>query len=144
MLANLLQRIEALERVVATQASIIVTQAATILELRAIIADRDAEIVRLNAIILLQNEKIAKLEARLNTNSSNSSKPPSTDPPWKKKRNIETNGKRGAQKGHTGSSRELVPAEEVDVIVPCKSADLCECGGRINVDESNPERKRNF
>ena len=144
MVANLFQRIEALERVVATQASIIVTQAATILELRAIIADRDAEIVRLNAIILLQNEKIAKLEARLNTNSSNSSKPPSTDPPWKKKRNIETNGKRGAQKGHTGSSRELVPAEEVDVIVPCKPADLCECGGRINVDESNPERKQIF
>jgi transposase len=144
MAANLLQRIEALERIVATQATIIATQAATILELRGIIADRDAEIVRLNAIILLQNEKIAKLEARLNSNSSNSSKPPSTDPPWKKKPNSTSNGKRGAQKGHTGISRELVPVEEVDVVVPCKPADLCGCGGTVDVDDSNPERRQVF
>jgi transposase len=130
MIADLLQRIEALERLVATQA--------------AIIAERDAEIVRLNAIILLQNEKIAKLEARLNANSFNSSKPPSSDPPWKKKGNSTSNGRRGGQKGHTGISRDLVAVEEVDVIVPCKPSDLCECGGTVSVDESNPERRQVF
>src|SRR5262245_17360939 len=115
MIEELLQRIETLERIVAMQASVI--------------AQRDAEIVRLNGIISFQNEKIAKLEARLKSNSSNSSKPPSTDPPWKKKRSITSNGSRGAQKNHAGVSRELIPVEEVDVIVPCKPADLCRCGG---------------
>jgi len=144
MIAELLQRIEAIERVVATQSSIIAVQTATI-------AARDAEIVRLNAIISAQNEeiaklneKIAKLEARLNTNSSNSSKPPSSDPPWKKKPKTASNGKRGGQKGHVGITRELVPVEEVDVIVPCRPADLCECSGTVDVDESNPERKQVF
>lgn len=91
---QLLQRLEALERVVAMQA--------------AIIALRDAEIARLNDVIRAQNEiirthaetiktlneKVAKLEARLNTNSSNSSKPPSTDPPWKTLK-IKLNGVKG-------------------------------------------------
>jgi transposase len=130
MFADLLQRIEALERVVAMQACVI--------------AARDAEIERLNGVIVGLNEKIAKLEARLNTNSSNSSKPPSSDPPWKKKPKTASNGKRGGQKGHVGITRELVPVEEVDVIVPCRPADLCECGGKVDVDESEPERKQVF
>jgi transposase len=136
-IAELLQRLENLERIVAIQA-------ATILELRGIVSERDAEIVRLNAIIFVQNEKIAKLEARLNTNSSNSSKPPSSDPPWKKKLAMASNGKRGGQKGHVGVTRELVAIEDVDVIVPCRPADFCDCGGAVSVDESAPERKQVF
>jgi transposase len=137
MIADLVQRIESLERIVAMQASLIATQAS-------VIAARDAEIARLNGVIIGLNEKIAKLEARLNTNSSNSSKPPSTDPPWKQKRKTSSNGKRGGQKGHAGITRELVPVEEVDVIVPCKPADLCACGGTVYLDESDPERKQVF
>lgn len=129
-IGELLKRIEALEHLVAKQA--------------ALIADRDAEIVRLNAIIILQNEKISRLEARLNTNSSNSSKPPSSDPPWKKKLTTASNGKRGGQKGHAGVARELVSIEDVDVIVPCKPADFCVCGGAVIADESAPERKQVF
>jgi transposase len=131
MINELLQRIETLERIVAMQVTVI--------------AARDAEIVRLNGVIVGLNEKIAKLEARLNTNSSNSSKPPSSDPPWEKKTSKgNTNGKRGAQTGHQGITRELVPAEEVDVIVPCKPADFCACGGAVDLDESAPERKQVF
>jgi transposase len=111
---ELLQRLEALERVVAMQA--------------AIIALRDAEIVRLNEVIRAQaetiktlNEKVAKLELKLNINSSNSSKPPSTDPPWKvPKINLNgTKGKKGAQNGHVGVAREMVPVEDVDEFVEC-------------------------
>ena len=144
MIADLVQRIESLERIVAMQASLIATQAS-------VIAARDAEIVRLNGVIvdlngviIGLNEKIAKLEARLNTNSSNSSKPPSTDPPWKQKRKTSGNGKRGGQKGHAGITRELVPVEEVDAIVPCKPADFCACGGAVDLDGSAPERKQVF
>lgn len=47
--------------------------------------------------------KIAELEARLNLNSQNSSKPPSTDI-WKKPKTQrqKTGKKPGAQKGHKG------------------------------------------
>lgn len=130
MFEVLLQKIEALERVVALQA--------------AIIAKRDAEIARLNGIIQVQNEKILKLEARLNTNSSNSSKPPSTDPPWKQKKNTAGKGKRGAQSGHTGVAREMIPVEEVDAVIECKPSDTCECGGAVRVDKLNFERKQVF
>jgi len=141
----LLQKIEALERASALQATLIAMRDREIFELRATIAARDAEILRLNEVIKTQNERIAKLEARLNTNSSNSSKPPSSDPPWEKKPSKGlSNGKRGAQKGHKGIARELVPVGEVDVIVPCKPADFCACGGAVDLDESDPERKQVF
>jgi transposase len=119
-----------------------------------VIAMRDAEIVRLNEVIRIQaetiktlNEKIAKLEARLNTNSSNSSKPPSTDPPWKQpkeKSNSSGKGKRGAQQGHAGAARKLLPIEEVNELIHCKPNDICACGGVMVVDESSPERKQVF
>ena len=97
---ELLQRLEALERVVAMQA--------------AIIGLRDAEIARLNEVIHSQaqtikalEEKVARLELKLNTHSSNSSKPPSTDPPWKapKIKPDDGKGKKGAQNGHPGVAR---------------------------------------
>jgi transposase len=133
MVEELLQRIETLERIVAMQASVI--------------AARDAEIVRLNGVIVGLNKKIAKLEARLNTNSSNSSKPPSTDPPWnkpKEKSNSSGIGKKGAQQGHAGVARELLPAEEVNEVIQCKPCDTCVCGGIMVLDESDPERKQVF
>jgi transposase len=153
VVAELLKRIESLERIVAMQVSLL--------------ASKDAEIARLNEVIRRQNEimlrqeetiraqaetiktltaKVAKLEARLNTNSSNSSKPPSTDPPWKEPKNRPNGvkGKKGAQHGHVGVAREMVPAEEVDEIIQCKPADSCMCGGVVRVDESQYERKQVF
>jgi transposase len=140
MVSDLLQRIEALERIVAVQASVIAIREAEIVRLNGVIAD-------LNGIIAGLNEKIAKLEARLNTDSSNSSKPPSTDPPWKKPKvnpRGSGNSKKGAQPGHTGVARELVAVEEVNEIIECRPSNTCECGGTIVVDESSPERKQVF
>ena len=61
------------------------------------------------AIIQQQAEKIAELEARLNQNSKNSSKPPSTDgfnrPP--KSLRKPSGKKAGGQRGHEGSGLEL-------------------------------------
>jgi transposase len=53
--------------------------------------------------------------AQLRQNSSNSSKPPSSDPPGIVKRESGPTGrKRGGQPGHEPSRRELLPPEQVD------------------------------
>lgn len=129
---GLLARVDELERIVAMQ-TIIIQQ-------------RDAEIVQLKSTVQLQNEKIAKLEAKLNTNSTNSSKPPSTDPPWLPPNKKGGKGKRkqGAQTGHTGAARELLPVEEVDAVVSCLPITTCGCGGSVIVDKVNSERKQVF
>lgn len=59
--------------------------------------------------------KIAELEARLNQNSQNSSKPPSSDPPATPPRatSAKSGKKRGGQPGHSRHLRKLVPLEEV-------------------------------
>jgi transposase len=75
-------------------------------------------------------EKVAQLEARLNKNSSNSSKPPSSDGPGARGvgKNIgDGQRKQGAQKGHPGTSRALLPLEEVDSVVELYPAKCENC-----------------
>ena len=61
------------------------------------------------AIIQQQAEKIAELEARLNQNSKNSSKPPSSDGLNKPKSLRKPSGKKaGGQQGHEGSGLKLM------------------------------------
>lgn len=66
--------------------------------------------------------RVAELEARLAQNSTNSSKPPSSDGPSKPTRNQAPTGRKpGGQPGHKGHSRGFVPPENVDehkLIVP--------------------------
>lgn len=76
-------------------------------------------------------ERVKDLETRLGRNSDNSSKPPSTDPPWRKRKYLPKKGssgrKPGGQKGHKPASRELVPEEELaglEILRP-KSCDGC-------------------
>jgi transposase len=79
---------------------------------------------RENAALRAQNgvlqERIRELEARLSQNSSNSSRPPTSDPPQapRKRPVIPSGRKRGGQPGHPGSFRALLPVEQVDEIVP--------------------------
>ena len=65
--------------------------------------------------------KLAAIEARLNPNSQNSSKPPSSDPPSAPPRPAKTpRGKpkpKGAQPGHPDQQRDLIPASEVSQVV---------------------------
>jgi len=80
-------------------------------------------------------QRIYKIEIQLNKNSSNSSKPPSSDSPYKKDKAKKDNGedknstdtkkgKVGAKKGHKGHSQKLM---EPTAIVPVKT-DECSCG----------------
>jgi len=71
--------------------------------------------------LISYSAKIQQLEqniAALNRNSTNSSRPPSSDPPWAKKNRSrkKSNRKQGGQPGHKGTNRPLLPPEEMDEI----------------------------
>lgn len=76
------------------------------------------KLLEMNARILSFEQKIQELEkkiASLTTNSTNSSKPPSTDPPQvQRPRKDKSSRHAGGQKGHQGHKRELLPVEEMD------------------------------
>lgn len=78
-------------------------------------------LLAMDARIKYLEQKIPELEraiAALSKNSSNSSRPPSSDKPWinKTKRIRSGNRKQGGQLGHKGKKRELLPPEEMDHI----------------------------
>jgi transposase len=73
----------------------------------------------------------AELRARLGKNSQNSDKPPSSDPPFKR-RPPEKKGMRkpGGQPGHPGKTRPWVPEEKVTKRVVVRP-DRCTCGNSL-------------
>ena len=73
-------------------------------------------------------ERIQELEEKLNTNSGNSSKPPSQDP-FRSKRSIQPTGrKRGGQPGHPGHSREKYSSEQVTRTIDLHPQTCFGCG----------------
>ncbi len=81
--------------------------------------------LRLLEKIELLEQRIKELEEKLNTNSSNSSKPPSQDPFRFRKQKEPSGKKRGGQQGHPGFQRKLLPPEQVKavhVVMPDDSA----------------------
>lgn len=82
-------------------------------------------------------KRIAELEQRLNRNSRNSSVPPSQDPPGAPghKRPDPSGRSQGAQTGHRGKGRKLLPIEAVDRVVEHWPG-RCGCGHPL---ESNEE-----
>lgn len=91
--------------------------------------------------------KIADLEEKLKTNSNNSSKSPSSDWFTKKKKKKKYHGpgkhqalKQGAQPGHEGAGRPLLPPEAVDDTVVCLPQPTCECGGSIKANGDKIKR----
>jgi len=99
------------------------------------------EISDLKEIIKNQECRIKNLEDRLSKNSSNSSKPPSTDgfkKPVKNSRK-KTNRKSGGQKGHKGHKLEMVsnPDETVRITV-----DNCKKCGTDLKNKKKDEKKR--
>jgi transposase len=88
--------------------------------------------------------EIAELRERLGQNSSNSSRPPSSDPPsYKPGPRREPKGrKRGGQPGHQGSTRKLLPAEEVDRLIELKPHSCSACGRKLRGADPAPERRQ--
>jgi len=73
------------------------------------------EVKELQAEVKELQAEVKELKEKLNTNSSNSSKPPSQDPFRHHKPKKPTGRRQGAQKGHPGHSRRLIPIEQVQI-----------------------------
>jgi transposase len=71
-------------------------------------------------------KRTEKLEAQSKMNSQNSSKPPSSDSPFKrpKKEKKTSKRKRGAQKGHKGHRQQMLEPNQSKNILP----ETCSCG----------------
>jgi len=70
--------------------------------------------------------RVEKLEKQVTKNSQNSSKPPSSDSPYKKpkKKAKKSKLKRGARKGHKGHSQTMLDPTETIPVMP----EICTCG----------------
>ena len=89
------------------------------------------------AVVAGLEARIANLEARLNQNSSNSSKPPSSDPPSVKPAppKLPSGRKKGGQPGHRRHTRPLLPPDEVVEL----RADACgHCHARLSGHDPEP------
>jgi transposase len=73
--------------------------------------------------------RIERVEERLRENSSNSSRPPSADPPAKSSRRRSPSARKpGGQPGHEGTTRQLVAVSELDAVVDHSPARCSSCG----------------
>jgi transposase len=101
----------------------------------ALIQWQAAQIDRLTA-------RVAELEARLGKDSTNSSKPPSTDHPHAKPARPEAKSKRkpGGQPGHPKHERALIPAADCQAVVPCRPAACRRCGRPLSGTDPDPLR----
>lgn len=80
-----------------------------------------------------QARRIEALEEKVNSNSRNSSMPPSTD--RGKGKSAKPRGasgrKAGGQPGHAGKGRELLAQEHVTQFQDCYPSKDCDCGGEV-------------
>jgi len=86
--------------------------------------------------------RVADLEARLDLNSTNSSRPPSSDPPGVKRAppGKPSGKKRGGQPGHRRHQRALAPPEQVQHVGDHVPECCRECGGPLGGDDPEPHR----
>ena len=110
---------------------------------------KDQRIAELETLLQAALEEIARLRAhivalekKLNKNSANSSKPPSSDivkPPKPRKDKPRRKRKIGAQKGHKPHLRKPFDESQVDQIIEL-SLDACpKCGGNLVTTNEPPK-----
>ena len=86
--------------------------------------------------------KVDQRTERLNQNSTNSSRPPSSDPPHVKRRPPKpSSGRRkGGQPGHARQQRPLVPPEQVQQTIPLMPLACRKCGHALHGEDPHPRR----
>jgi len=87
-----------------------------------------AKLLKVNEMLVKKNAELADKVAKLSKNSSNSSKPPSSDivkPP--KTEQADGPCRQGGQSGHKGSNREPFRQDQIDKTIPLYT-DSCHCG----------------
>jgi transposase len=95
-----------------------------------LVAEQAVAIAALQEQVAALQRENAELRARLGQNSSNSSRPPSSDQPGAKPAAKRTpSGRRaGGQPGHPGHQRALLPVDEVDQVILLVPAGCRQCG----------------
>ena len=109
---------------------------------------RDARIAHLEALVAKLLARIAALEAenselkaRLTQNSTNSSKPPSSDQPGAPRRPSRPTGRKpGGQPGHKKHERKLLPPETISRVVELVPHQCGNCGRRLHGRDEVPQR----
>ena len=102
--------------------------------LLAVIEAQAEELGVLRAQVVTLTGQVAELTARLGQDSTNSSRPPSSDPPGARAGKVPPpSGKRrpGGQPGHRGAHRELLPPERVDRVVVVLPERCGGCGAEL-------------
>src|SRR5258708_14749332 len=84
--------------------------------------------------------RVGDLEAQLKLNSTNSSKPPSSDPIGLKRKPPAppTGRNRGGQPGHPKAHRPLVPPERLRSSTDCRPRSCRRCAHPLQGDDPNP------
>jgi len=113
------------------------------------IAQLEAALAASQAALAKALERIAELERRLGMDSTNSSKPPSSDSlkTRAQRRTKKSSGKsQGAQKGHDGHHRQLLDASKVHHFLDHLPPRCRGCGNPLSLDEvcAQPVREQTF
>src|SRR2546426_1749089 len=110
-------------------------------EVRAYIETLKGQVKTLTSMVHTLQEQVRTLQEQLNQTSRNSSRPPSSDPPQHgRPRRPRGERRRGGQPGHPGSTRTLVPVEEVDEVVVLKPEQCTYCQAPLSGDDPKPWR----
>ena len=92
-------------------------------------------LLRMDRRIQQLEARVERLERELSKSSRNSSRPPSSDAPSRPRRGKDPSGReRGAQDGHEGHGRSLLPAWAVDEVVE-HWPERCRCGHVFGAEE---------
>ena len=113
-----------------------------VVSLLATVAAQQKRITELEQYVAKLQARLAELEERVNQNSRNSSKPPSSDPPNAPPRpkQLPSGRKAGGQKGHPGKGRSLQPVESVNRVVPLRPVSCASCGALLLGEDPQPVR----
>jgi transposase len=105
-----------------------------------LIEEQQKEIEALKHLVKELTEKIARLEK----NSTNSSKPPSSDitKPPKKEGETGQKSRQGAQKGHTKHERPPFPPEQIDRVIVHELSQCPCCGGQLKPVKEHAETRQ--
>jgi len=101
-------------------------------ELEASLKNTEAKLAETQNLLKLAIDRITVLEERLNKNSKNSSKPPSTD----QKSNSSKEGKE--KKTRKGMSRAILPADQIDYFHTCELKNCPHCGSDELTTQEDP------
>jgi transposase len=88
-----------------------VSEAATDEQLRGLVGQLRAQVVELERIVREQADEIAELKRQVSADSSNSSRPPSSDAPWSKKPARKRSSQQVGAQARQAAGRVVVLAE---------------------------------